>query len=270
MLAAVVPARNEEGRIGRVLARLLRLPIDRIIPVINGSADGTRDEVLSLRSRRIEPLLVAEPLGLDIPRALGARAALAAGAQGVLFVDGDMAGDMEAALRDLVQRIRSGRLDMALCYVRRPAPEDPRSMAFRVRALRLELNQRLGLPRLNDAIPSHGPHAVSRRFLEQVPLQELGVPPVSQALAVQAGLRVGVAATLDHGQLGHRPRAVEHRRRVGETLMGDCLEALAVAGGQARSRERDGVVYLGYHPERRFDLLARELGEAGPAEGPAS
>ncbi|MCG0238483.1 MAG: glycosyltransferase [Firmicutes bacterium] len=272
MLAAVVPARDEEGRIGRVLQRLLRLPLDLIIPVVNGSADRTWSEVLAIRDPRVQPLHYAEALGLDVPRAVGARAALAAGAQGVLFVDGDMAGHLEPALRMLLQWVRTGRLDMALCHVRRTPPVHPGSMASRVQALRLELNHVLGLRALGDAIPSHGPHAVSRRFLQAVPLRELALPPVSQALAVRAGLRVGVGALLDHRDLGHCPRPAEHRRRVGETLVGDCLEAIAAYRGEPRTRERDGVVYLGYHPERRLDLLedaggaGRELGGAGARE----
>lgn len=258
MLAAVVPARDEAGRIGVTLQCLLRLPVDLVIPVVNGCTDTTLTEVQALPDRRLRPLLYAEPLGLDVARAAGARVAAGAGADGVLFVDGDMAGDLEAPLRLLLSAVQGGRLDMALSYVRRPPAQRADSMASQVTALRLELNRALGLPGLGDAIACHGPHAVSRRCLEAIPLRELALPPVAQALAVRTGLRVGVAAALTHADLQHRPRPAEHRARVGETIIGDILEALGVARGEPRSRVRRGRTYMGYHGERRFDLL--ELG----------
>lgn len=261
MFAVVVPARDEAGRIGPALSRVLRLPVDLVIPVVNGCTDTTLDEVQAIPDRRVRPLLYSEALGLDVGRAAGARVARGSGATGVLFMDGDMMGELEAPLRLLISSVKSGRFDMALCYVRRPPAQRPDSMASRVTALRLELNRALGLPGLGDAIACHGPHAVSRRLLDQVPLRELAVPPVAQALAARAGLRLGVAAALSHADLQHRARPAEHRARVGETMIGDILEALCVTRGEARHRVRDGREYSGGHGERRFDLLDLEIQE---------
>ncbi len=264
MFAVVVPARDEAGRIGPVLHRLLRLPVEMVIPVVNGCTDTTLTDIQGMADRRVRPVLYSEALGLDVPRAAGARLAIQAGADGVLFVDGDMVGDLEGPLRLLISSIRSGRFDLALCYVRRPPARTPDSMAHRVTALRLELNRTLGLPGLGDAVTCHGPHAVSRRFLDTVPWRELAVPPVAQALAVSAGLRVGVAAVLGHADLQHRSRPAAHRLQVGETIIGDILEALCVARGEERSRVRAGVDYAGYHPQRRLDLLDLEAREEAP------
>lgn len=133
-------------------------------------------------------------------------------------------------------------------------------MASRVTALRLELNEVLQQPALGDAVACHGPHAVSGRLLQELPLHELALPPVEQAMAVRAGLRVGVGASLGHAELNHRPRPAEHRQQVGETIVGDLLEAIRWAKGRPRSRWLDGRLWLGYHPERRLDLAGRQGG----------
>jgi len=262
MLAAVVPARDEANRIGIVLRHLLRLPLDLVIPVVNGCHDRTWERVSGFADGRIEPLRYRFPLGVDVPRACGAFAAYARGADVVLFVDGDMIEDMNSGLRHLLSAVVRGGLDMAL---NDPYPSLPRpaTLAGRIARLRRELNTALGLEHLGAASPSHGPHAVSRRLLEAVPMEALAVPPVSLALAARAGQRIGVGARIRHADLGSDPRDAEHRRRIGETIIGDCLEGLCIARGEPRCRRRDGREYLGYHPQRRF---GRIFPEAVPAE----
>lgn len=261
VLAAVVPARDEASRIGIVLRHLQRLPLDLIIPVVNGCRDHTWERVRAVDDSRIEPLRYRFPLGVDVPRACGAFAAYTRGADVVLFVDGDMIEDMSSGLRHLLGAVLRGGLDMALTD---PYPSLPRPLTFagRIVALRRDLNLALGLDHLGAASPSHGPHAISRRLLETVPFEALAVPPVSLALAVQAGLRVGVGARIRHADLGSDPRDPEHRRRIGETIIGDCLEALCIARGEPRSRRREGREYVGYHRQRRLHRIF-------PAEVPA-
>lgn len=41
MNMAVVPAKNEQGRIGKVLTLLKETPVDKTIVVVNGSQDNT-------------------------------------------------------------------------------------------------------------------------------------------------------------------------------------------------------------------------------------
>lgn len=251
MMAVVIPARNEAARIGELLQRALRLPVGLVIPVLNGCTDMTPAVVGRLQERRIRPLVFREPLGYDVPRIAGARAALEAGARGVLFVDGDLAGRLDRQLLSLLERVRRGA-DLALCdcYQDTPLPAGD-STASRVYGARLRLNRALGKGELGPAIPSHGPAAVSSRLLELVAPASVGVPPLMQAQAARAGLRIEIGAQVPHRELGSAQRDREHRLQIAETIIGDC--ELGVCCAELRRPDRGG--YGGYHPQRRFDLL---------------
>lgn len=256
LLCVVIPAYNEEARIGGIMAQVLRLQVDLVVPVVNGCTDRTLEIVQEMPDSRIWPLYYPEPLGLDVPRCAGARLALQKGAQAVLFVDGDLAGDLGASLWELLVAIRHGGADLALtdCYHNTDRPRRG-SMAGRVYATRLELNRVLGRPDLGPALPSHGPSAVSRRLLEQVPLWSLGMPPLLHALAIGQGLRAEVATRIPHRSLGSAPRLPAYRKRVAHTILGDCHAAMAAARGRPLTRE-DGQERLeDLHLERRWDLL---------------
>ena len=258
MLAAVIPAHNEGGRISEVIRQLLKLPVGLVVPVLNGCTDMTAEVVGRVSDHRLRPLHFREALGYDVPRIAGSRAALEAGARAVLFVDGDLIGRVAGCLAELVDGVRRG-LDLALCdcYVGTPVPYRE-SAAHAVYAARAALNTALGRADLGVAIPSHGPVAVSRRLLETVPPSALGVPPLMQARACRAGLKVGVSAALGHRDLGSAGRDREHRLRIADTLVGDCAQAICWA--QGRPANRGG--HAGYHPLRRFDLLGLEPPEA--------
>lgn len=254
MLAVVIPARDEAPRIQEVLRHLLRLPITLVIPVLNGCKDMTPELVGRVSDRRVQPLLFQEALGYDVPRIAGARAALTAGALGVLFVDGDLTGPIEPAVTSLIQRLRRGA-DLVLtdCYHKTPVPTRT-STAQRVYQARLALNRALDRPDLGPAIPSHGPVGVSRRLLEQVSAVGPGIPPLMQAEAVRLGLQVEVGAALAHRDLGSAERPKAHRAQIAETIIGDCLQGVAAAEG--RGSDRGG--HDGYHSQRRFDLVGLE------------
>lgn len=263
MLAAVVPARNEEKRLKKTIGTLLALPFESIIPVINGSSDGSYDVVRQIKSPRLSPLYFKEPLGFDVPRAVGAKAALDQGAAAVLFLDGDMDGDIAENLKELISVVEAGNADMALtnCY-----PGNNRTglsaLASRVLKVRRWLNREIGLEQtIGAASPSHGPHAVSRRILLSVPLRELAIPPVSLALAVKKGLAVRVGTAVPHRALGSPEKDSQHSELIAETIIGDCLEALRVYRGERRSRSLGPKEYDGYHSRRRWDLLDEFLGQ---------
>jgi hypothetical protein len=183
--------------------------------------------------------------------------ALRAGATAVLFVDGDTGSDLGDELRKLIEPVIDGTLDMSLtnCYL--DIPRD--GLVGEVAGARFELNRALGLDHLGAASPSHGPHVVSRRLLQSLPLKELGMPPVSLAMAAMAGLKIGVGVDIPHHRLHSAVRSLQHRVKVGYTIVGDCLEALAVAEGRRRTRIKEGREYHGFNPERRWDLLERFL-----------
>jgi hypothetical protein len=252
MLAMVIPARNEAARIELVVRLGLRLGAGLVIPVLNGCEDMTPEVVRRIGDKRVKPLHFREALGYDVPRIAGARLALEEGALGVLFVDADLGGPIFGGLLNLAEGIKRGRLDLALadCYADTPVPYR-QSAASEVYQARLRLNRALQRPDLGPAIPSHGPCGVSRTLLERVPERTVGMPPLMQAHAVLAGLQVGVAAQIPHRDLGSVKRGKEHGLRIAETIIGDCLEGVCLAEG--RPLDREG--HIGYHSERRFDLL---------------
>jgi len=67
MNMAVVPAKNEEGRIGKVLTLLRETLVDKIIVVINGSCDNTMREVKEQRMENVEVLYFTPELALTFP-----------------------------------------------------------------------------------------------------------------------------------------------------------------------------------------------------------
>ncbi|NLI12520.1 glycosyltransferase family 2 protein [Pelotomaculum propionicicum] len=257
MLAAVVPVLNEEKRVKKTLETLLSLPSDLIVPVINGSSDNSGSIIRQIKSPRVLPLEFIEPLGIDIPRAVGAKVALDRGATAVLFVDGDMNGNIAGNLRELVAKLWGNGADMALtdCY---PGEYQASlsSLAFEVLNARTKLNKAIGLNgSIGAASPSHGPHAVSRRLLQSVPLRELAIPPVSLGLAVKKNLKIIVGTTIPHKALGSPDKDPVHSELIAQTIIGDCAEALYAFRNEKRRRIFNDVEYNGYHPQRRWDLL---------------
>ncbi len=263
MLAAVIPVRNEQHRVGRLLSRLTAIEsIIHIYVVLNGSDQLTMEEVgeaLRHNPGKIKTVFFSEPLGIDVPRAVGAQLAYAAGMANVLFIDGDMVGEITGDLNKFISKALTLNLDLALvnCYPNRSDAEagSPEMMYFR-----LLLCRELGLENsLGAASPSHGPHIVSRRLLSVVPWADFAVPPTLLSHVQRQGFRTGIAGEIPHARLGSSIKDQAHSQLIVNTIAGDCLEALCLWRNLPRSREHNGRIYLGYHSERRFDLLARFL-----------
>lgn len=100
-LVAVIPVKNEASFLERVIQNLLAVPVDLVIPVLNGCNDRSEQIVRNFPAKLVQPVIFQEALGIDVPRAVGAIRARDLGAKTVLFVDGDMDGDMVTSLRDL-------------------------------------------------------------------------------------------------------------------------------------------------------------------------
>jgi hypothetical protein len=261
MITVVVPAKNEAGRISTVLQNLGTLPFDHIILIANGSSDNTMHEVLAMRLPKLQIIYFQDCLGIDIPRAIGAKVALALGSDVVAFVDGDMVGTFNENLMELVDGVLLKHLDMALtnCYPSPPRHIERYNPTFQ---WRLNLNRELGLEKkLGLATPAHGPHAVSRRLLETIPIRELAIPPVALAMARLNKLRIDVGTTIPHYRLGSSIKNQIHTNKIIDTIVGDCLEAIAVFHSEPRTRQWQNRTYSGYHSERRFDLLNNFLNE---------
>ncbi len=255
MIAAVIPAKNEGDTIAAVLEQLKRLPIDRIIPVLNGCTDDTL-EVLARHPlrHRLDILQYAEPLGIDVPRAVGALYARRIGARAVLFIDGDMTGQLSSCCARLLAQIRAGYdLTLTNCY---PYMGYRSHVAKQVLDQRERLNRVLGVfTELGLATPSHGPHCVSRRLLETVDARSLAVPPLMLAQAVERGLRIKVAATLEADRWASAQRGGRHNSLIAETIIGDCLEAEQYFCHQPMTRSDGQRCYLGYHRQRNLAII---------------
>ncbi len=271
MLAAVIPAQNEQGRVGRVIRTLAKLPLDRIIVVVNGSRDRTWQEATGTGLPQVTALYFDEALGIDVPRAVGTKHALDAGAHGVLFVDGDMVGLAPGNLAELLAAL--DRCDAAFtnCY---PGEGQRLTFASEVLLFRQRLNRELKVEStLGLASPSHGPHAYSRRLLERIPLRELAIPPVVLPLAKRLGLVMTIGTTIPHLQMCSSIRHLGHSQAVADTMIGDCLEALCVWQQQERQRRFGEKNYIGYHLARRWDILQAVLAgrwpdvTTGPSQG---
>lgn len=263
MLAAIVPVRNEETRVGRLLLRLVNIgEIHHIFIILNGSNPGTVDEVNAFYRQKPDRITVVhfrDALGIDVPRAIGAHMAFTCGMSYTLFVDGDLVGQITTELQAFIQATLTQQLDLALtnCYPDGPFSGTSSEPMFYFRRL---LNRELGLEStLGIASPSHGPHIISRRFISLVPWMDLSVPPTLLVYAKINPINVGIAGTIPHVLLGSSIKDQRHSEMIIDTIAGDCLEALCLYRNQARQRIFNGKKYLGYNEDRRFDLLREYL-----------
>jgi len=201
---------------------------------------------------------------MDVPRSAGAKIALDSGADYILFVDGDMTGVSSDLLEQLIYTTIGKKLDLALtnCYPE-SLPDNP--LGELVVYFRSKLNDKIGLSaEIGAATPSHGPHMVSRLFLETVPLTEIALPPVSLALAAKNALHIGIGLRTPHRSLGSPSRGNRHALNLSKTIIGDCIEAMHAYDGSPRRRSLGAHEYLGYHAQRNWQLLQQFLGGKGP------
>ena len=257
VFVAVIPVKNEAVSLGQVIKNLPVHFLKLIIPVLNGCSDNSLAILEHINCPDLAPLCFEEPLGIDVPRAVGAAAAMELGAAGVLFVDGDMTGAGDEALGRLVDAVRRQGLDLALtdCY---PSYiyHQLSSKASNLLEMREKLNRRLGLiDTIGSATPSHGPHAVSARLLGLASPADFAIPPLLLAKAARWGLKIGLGAEIPHTLLGSPARSAHHAIKIVETIVGDYLSALGMENDSPGGRDYGGREYTGYHNHRRWDLL---------------
>ncbi|MCF6096212.1 glycosyltransferase [Thermovorax subterraneus] len=255
MNIAVVPAKDEKGRISKVLDTLSKAPVDRILVVLNGSSDGTLQEIKEKNIPTVDLLIFEEPLGYDIPRAVGVFYALKNNADCVIFVDGDMTGDLAPVINKLAESILSKNADLALTLC---IPDKIREnkIAKRLYYFRKLFNTRLGIyEKINVAIPSHGPCAISRNLMNLADIRDFAVPPVISALAVKKSLSIQAPIAIQSRALGSKERGFFHAKKIADTIIGDIIEAMNYFEGKPRTRTLGSKEYQGFNPLRRFDLL---------------
>lgn len=108
-IAAIIPAWNEAGAIGLVVEAIPRDLVAVIIVVDGGSTDGTAEI-----ARAAGAIVVGQDRrGYGTACAAGVRAAVAAGAEVLVFLDGDYADD-PADLPLVVGPILAGRAELVL------------------------------------------------------------------------------------------------------------------------------------------------------------
>lgn len=255
MIHTIIPVKNEEKKIASTLEMVLKTYSDKIIVVLNGCEDDSQKVVENYCHEKVDYIYFNKSLGIDIPRVIGAQLAIRDNTEGIVFVDGDMNGRIEKHINKIIVSLKEKRIDMALtnCY---PTLDRISAMASILLYYRKLLNNGLGLfNKIGYSIPSHGPHGVSRRLLENIALKELAIPPVSLALAVKNNLHVDVATTIPAALLPTTTRDEFHALQISKTIIGDCIEAMEVFLDKKRTRSLNGYTYMGYHKNRRFDLL---------------
>lgn len=252
---AVIPACNEETRILSAIRAVRQAGVERIIVVVNGCQDNTRGTVLSVADTDLTMITFRERLGVDIPRAIGAAYAYHQGAPYVLFYDGDLIGHHQDELAKMIDNAQRFRVDLGLTDIYGTAHDLDIDRDLPLR-LRWQLNHKLGLfSRIGLSSPAHGPHIVSRKLLQELPVTDLAIPPLALLHAKQHALKIDVLANIPQARLGSAHRHPDHVKRIRDTIIGDTLEALCLHDNQPRKRTYRGLDYNGYHTHRRFDLL---------------
>ena len=108
--AVIIPALNEAGNIGAVVAETLgQAAVDWVFVVDNGSTDGTAEVAAAAGAK-----VVSEPRrGYGYACAAGTAAALAAGADILVYIDGDHSS-LPSELPLLLTPIQEDRFDLVL------------------------------------------------------------------------------------------------------------------------------------------------------------
>jgi glycosyltransferase involved in cell wall biosynthesis len=108
-IAAIIPVLDEEGAIGPVIAAISRDWVDEII-VVDG---GSRDRTVAVAGAAGANVLVECERGYGRACARGAAAAVANGAQVLVFLDGD-GGDRPEAIPRLLRPVLEEKFDFVI------------------------------------------------------------------------------------------------------------------------------------------------------------
>jgi glycosyltransferase involved in cell wall biosynthesis len=213
-LAVIVPARNEVGAIGSVIAEIHAAVDAEVIVVDNGSSDGTADVARRAGARVID--CSERGYGKACLKGIAATAAKEA----VVFIDGD--GSMLATdIPALVVPILDDRADIVCGARQRTRGMMPLHQAWGNR-LSTTLLRRLYGVRLSDLGPFR---AVRRHTLDGLKMRasKFAWPAEMLARATRRGARIVEVP------VGYRPRAAGHSK-VGGTLRGSIGAGLGIIG----------------------------------------
>ena len=205
-VAVVIPAHNEEDRIGATVSAVMTLAgLARIIVVDDGSEDNTTGAALKAGAHRV----------LTLPRNLGKGGALNAGLaevdeEHVLLLDADLGGTAtEAAL--LMDPVLKGETDMSIATL--PRTGKGGGFGFAVGLSRLGIRWLGGQ---SMTAPLSGQRCATRALLEKcLPLEKgFGVETALTIDALRAGYRVKeIETAIAHRVTGRDLGGVLHRFR---------------------------------------------------------
>lgn len=264
-VCAVISARNEAASIGNVLSQCHRAGCQHGLVVANGCQDATASvarEQAGRLFRHFAVITVREALGPDVPRAVGAYAALRRfpHAAWFVFVDGDWQGSfgplLSAGIQEAVASDAHVRFVAAPTPRRDAAPENMHPLRPDEQLWRQCLNR--VAPVLRHARPAQLPLFVHRTAFERVSpywLHHPGRWMAWCALASAHGMQVDVWDEWEPRLAGNPDRDVRHAAQMRQTLMGDAVEGCAMLLRRRPTRLWKGTEYVGYHAQRRIDLL---------------
>ncbi len=167
-IVAVIPAWNEEGNIGRVVAAIPRPLCHQIVVVDNASTDAT-----AAVARAAGAVVVCQPRrGYGYACAAGVRQALALGATIIVFLDGDYS-DYPEELPLVVAPLLADQADLVIGSRRRAGTMTrgalPAHAIFGNRLIAAILRLRFGV-RITDLGPFH---AIRVTTLRRLALREM-------------------------------------------------------------------------------------------------
>jgi glycosyltransferase involved in cell wall biosynthesis len=216
-VSVVIPVMNERRTLAAVIQQVRRIHArTEVIVVVNGSTDGSLKLAEKMGARVIA---IDFPLGHDVGRSIGAAAAKG---EIILFTDGDIVIPT-SQLVPFIRALESGKVDIALNKYLGPVKKQKVS---KVVLAKHALNALLSSFKLKGASLTTIPHAINRKALESIGVENLAVPPKAYTIAICKGLKIRPVHYVEVGKNNPRKRKGFRVDPVAKLIVGDHLEAI--------------------------------------------
>ncbi|MCL6637865.1 MAG: hypothetical protein K6T26_07935 [Alicyclobacillus sp.] len=286
-ICAIVPVHGDTSALVNVYRQLHRAGVQVCITVLNGTAPPLAAAAATQQAANLglhcTALTFSTALGPDVPRAIGAIAALRRKPEipWLLFLDGDWQGGFGPMLGEWIchAESRPGVWFQAAPVhesLNPPSPGslEPPSGSCRGQTLIRGDWRRAERPDLQvwqsawlhpcwpgpgrGVNPAEPPWLIHRTVFVEISPLWLYHPGLWYACCVAAakhGLPLHIWQDWDSRCTGNPVRSAAHTQAMHDTLWGDALEAARLLLGQRPSRRWQGRELLGYHTQRRLDVL---------------